>query len=588
MTRERAARHEVRLRQVAVGTVAMAVTSALVAPTTATAVTSRPALSATKVPHGADGIIKDFTRLDYAQYRGSLFIAQGKEARQRRGVAQQLWRTRATGAPKAVTLPRHKLRNVNRPTVAGATLYFVATDRTGVNQIYRTNGTTKVVQVSHWKRAGNIVDVAAAGSKLYVLRRSVTAAGPTKVLWTTSGKEPASLQDVGDAGGNLVPFGTKLAFSQASRTSGTSRAWATNGTRSGTVALTPVRQGLSVKPVSAVGTKVVVQAPNDQGTSTLWSSSGTAAGTVAFHEPSSRVWNHLPVGDRFAWVEDDSIWTSDGTPGGTQRRTQQLSDGYDEVLLAGAVGGSLFYLTGPSGNLWKLPAGQGAPSAVTSFRPQQGGVFGTDYIGEDPGYGYSSEFGVSGKRLYFVASDPLHGAELWSTDGGPATMVRDIHPGAGSTAFHDLTPYGKGLVFFARDYRPGARQSLWRTTSGRDRAVMAPVVRVSRKQKQRDSVRVSARFGAGEATRVVARGTVRVGAKSFALARQKVSVPAGTVGRVKLTPASGNRAVLRAVKKWRAAPRAAKKRLAVTAKVTVAFTDPAGNRATRTVTVTLT
>src|SRR5688572_28161919 len=60
---------------------------------------------------------------------------------------------------------------------------------------------------------------------------------------------------------------------------------------------------------------------------------------------------------------------------------------------------------------------------------------------------------VVGSTLYFVATDPFHGQELWKTDGTAAgtVMVKDIMVGTGSSSPQNLTDFGGTLYFQANN-----------------------------------------------------------------------------------------------------------------------------------------
>ncbi|MEZ5962464.1 MAG: hypothetical protein R3F56_01335 [Planctomycetota bacterium] len=68
-----------------------------------------------------------------------------------------------------------------------------------------------------------------------------------------------------------------------------------------------------------------------------------------------------------------------------------------------------------------------------------------------------------GSTLFFVASQPGTGLELWKTDGTTAgtQLVKDINPGAASSSPQFLTPFG-GAVFF-RAYEPSTGYELWKS-----------------------------------------------------------------------------------------------------------------------------
>src|SRR6185436_11667995 len=73
-----------------------------------------------------------------------------------------------------------------------------------------------------------------------------------------------------------------------------------------------------------------------------------------------------------------------------------------------------------------------------------------------------------GGVLYFAAADPMHGQELWRSDGTPAGtwLVRDIHPGRLGSRLDILTVHQGRLYFFADDGVWG--RELWSSNGTRE------------------------------------------------------------------------------------------------------------------------
>ncbi len=71
---------------------------------------------------------------------------------------------------------------------------------------------------------------------------------------------------------------------------------------------------------------------------------------------------------------------------------------------------------------------------------------------------------VAGSDLYFAATTPARGRELWVTDGTAAgtRLCRDVHPGEGSGGAYAITPAPGGGVLF-RAIAPGLGDELWRS-----------------------------------------------------------------------------------------------------------------------------
>ncbi|MCA8973258.1 MAG: hypothetical protein KDC98_00985 [Planctomycetes bacterium] len=213
----------------------------------------------------------------------------------------------------------------------------------------------------------------------------------------------------------------------------------------------------------------------------LYTSDLTTAGTGALNVPCSDVidlveWNGALFFRATDAVSGYELWTTDGTVAGTSQ-VADLNPGaagaHPEHLLATAngllfrartpAGQRLMRLSGPAtivdlgGIPTDAPYGFAAASSVSGFIPFQNSLLfgGTDsagtelwqYDGNQPparlvdinraGPGLLFDTGVETvavhDRMYYVAADELHGAELWSSDGTAAgTNQLELTPGASS------------------------------------------------------------------------------------------------------------------------------------------------------------
>jgi ELWxxDGT repeat protein len=95
-------------------------------------------------------------------------------------------------------------------------------------------------------------------------------------------------------------------------------------------------------------------------------------------------------------------------------------------------------------------------------------VFVKDYF-PGKGVGGDAEMLAINSTLFFTASDPKHGIELWKSNGKTkgTQMVRDITPGSADSVPQDFVNF-EGLLFFTAD-TPSTGRELWRsdgTTEG--------------------------------------------------------------------------------------------------------------------------
>ncbi|MEM7199942.1 MAG: ELWxxDGT repeat protein [Planctomycetota bacterium] len=166
--------------------------------------------------------------------------------------------------------------------------------------------------------------------------------------------------------------------------------------------------------------------------------------------PSSSWPRSMVVFNGRLWFSADrQLWSTDGTPAGTQSIKSFLATP-DELTV---LGGTLFF---KAGDTW----------TNTELWRTDGTVAGTIQVADiHHGPLASGPTGITAfaGRVYFGATDGIHGRELWVSDGTAAgtQMVRDIAPGSAPSAPQVFAVLGSHLYFLGQD-RPGNAE-LWRT-----------------------------------------------------------------------------------------------------------------------------
>ncbi len=151
------------------------------------------------------------------------------------------------------------------------------------------------------------------------------------------------------------------------------------------------------------------------------------------------------------------MWATDGTAAGT-RLVLDIRPGSEGSSPKGyGVLGGIGYFGADDGvhgcELWRSDGTPAGTWMVADLAP------GAD-SGLDCAYAYVSSAALAG-RLYFPATDPDHGTELWATDGTAAGTARvaDIAPGADGSDPSNLAA-AAGRVFFEA-FHPARGRELW-------------------------------------------------------------------------------------------------------------------------------
>ena len=156
-------------------------------------------------------------------------------------------------------------------------------------------------------------------------------------------------------------------------------------------------------------------------------------------------------------VHGEELWRSDGTESGTYMVKDinpgpAFSEPYNLVSYHGFL---LFGASDPihGRELWRSDGTEKGTELVRDIYREQ-------FVNPSSA---PSHLTPAGDRLFFVANDLLHGAELWvlntSFPNTPASLVRDIFPGSASSSPEELTAVGSTVFFRADDGVHGAE--LW-------------------------------------------------------------------------------------------------------------------------------
>jgi ELWxxDGT repeat protein len=248
--------------------------------------------------------------------------------------------------------------------------------------------------------------------------------------------------------------------------------WRTDGTAAGTKMIADINPGVgSSEPykVTPVGHRLFFVAMDASHGRELWASDGTAENTVLVHDVNPGLAGSDPYafavsGDRlfFSALNADrgeELWVAQGDPL-TAHMVRDIAPGtgdsapYFTVALGENV---LFAATSPDHGreLW---ISDGTAEGTRELMD----LYVEPYV--NPG-SHPTHLTPAGNRLYFVANDMEHGAELWCIDQGTEAprLVRDIFPGTASSNPRSLI-YGAiadRLFFVADDGRFG--EELWQS-----------------------------------------------------------------------------------------------------------------------------
>jgi len=309
--------------------------------------------------------------------------------------------------------------------------------------------------------------ILAAGSSVAFL------ADPFGRLWRTDGTAAGTfslgdvkLKTIGPEDLRLGPDRRTLFFRGCTPSQGC-EPWRSDGTLAGTRLLRELRPGpaSSSQPLyfTLRGDRLLFADNKD-----LWSTNGTLAGTVRLAHLPGNIWQILPYGGAVylvagvdLWVldpkavkprrlqsfssdsylmlqeaggrllfvessEDDytlSLWTSDGTRGGTRPLGPPFDFGAGlspgQIANVGARAVFAASPNEPELDLWFIDPAMKAPRR---FRDCPGGC---------PRLASYAPLAPFKSRLFFAGQDAAHGRELWETDGTPqgTRLVKDLCPG---------------------------------------------------------------------------------------------------------------------------------------------------------------
>ena len=386
---------------------------------------------------------------------------------------RQLWRSNGTAADTrlvkalAYTDSRFTRNFPDRLTDVVGTLYFVLDN----DELWKSDGTEAgTVLVKNLRPSGyssSPTSLTNVDGTLYFVSTNVNG----QELWKSDGTSEGTrlVKDLYPGPGSSIPqsltnVGGTLYFSATDGVNGR-ELWKSDGTPGGTGLVKDLLPGGgSANPVGLTNVGGVLYFAASGG---LWKSDGTAEGTGLVKEGLSAPTQLTNVNGVLYFAATDPIngrelWKSDGTPEGT---------GLVADLDPGTAGSDPASLTNVDGTLYF--AATGANFTGRELWKSDGTAGGTVLIKEtnpDPRGSYLANLIAVNGVLYFTFIDNVIGEELWRSDGTPEGTgpVKDIYPGlytqfpsASSASPFDLINVNGTLYFAATD--PINGRELWKS-----------------------------------------------------------------------------------------------------------------------------
>jgi ELWxxDGT repeat protein len=381
------------------------------------------------------------------------------------------------------------------PTADGDVLYFQASDGVHGSELWRSDGTeagTFLVKDVNPGTSGPVREIEIVSGIVFF---TVDDGATGLELWRTDGTEQGTVlvKDIEPGPSSSLPIGLteasgRLFFTASDGVHGR-ELWTSDGTEPGTVMVMDILPGsggslssTSNKYRLAAAGGVLYFAPNDgvHGAE-LWRSDGTEAGTFLVKDVwpgplsstvgtgSGMIFRPTAVGDVLYFASNDGVhgtepWKSDGTARGTAlvkdvNPLAQTGAGFPVPM---AEMGDVIYFDASDvihgRELWRTDGTAAGTFMVKDINPGP-----ASSSPADTHYPV-----VAGGLLFFDATDPVHGRELWRSDGTPSGtfMVKDIDPTSIGTFPSSSNPFffaalGDVVLFAADDDDHG--RSLWRS-----------------------------------------------------------------------------------------------------------------------------
>ncbi|HEX7184752.1 MAG TPA: ELWxxDGT repeat protein, partial [Thermoanaerobaculia bacterium] len=408
-------------------------------------------IAGTRVVESFEGVAAEFHGMRFVQNR--LYFFLGSDLWISNGTAEGTVQIASVGYPRLLT-------------PAADRLYFLAHENNGgTSQVWVSDGTSQgtrpLLQIPTFEAFQEVGWIKASGSRAYFVVNDVVHGYE---LWRSDGT-PQGTRPITDFGyyqalrstglEDLEEIGNRVVFAATDGITG-SRLWTTDGRPESTAPLTSsCTSGCKAGSLVKVGERLLFL--NDDA---VWSTDGTTAGT-------RRVWarNCLPNGcslpdllqpflGKAVFTARDShgseLWWTDGTTAGTKRLTN-VPEGSPVSGLVGS--GRRFFFKGstPHGDEVWVTDGRETRQATNTLRWAPGSEP-TDLV-------------AAGDRLFFQACEGEY-LGLWSSDGLPQTTVkvRDLFGSCGSRPFIYPTAVGRWLFF--RSTVTWNQEQLWSTDGG--------------------------------------------------------------------------------------------------------------------------
>lgn len=352
----------------------------------------------------------------------------------------------------------------------GTRVLFVADDGEHGEELWRTDGTTTSLlkDLNPGFDSSGIDELWKAGSQAFFTAFD----GTDLFLWRTNGT-PGGTRKISEWTPLDVPVavGGRIYYAAADVDHGT-ELWTSDGTVDGTVRLTNLDTGVYPYAMARLGTRVTFAAYGENDPSELWIAGSTAGSVKRIKDFGSTAlidWM-VTVGDRvFFELQPVSgtfeLWKTDGTKAGTVK-VRTLPSVAKEPTAAGTT---LFFVasrptTGPE--LWRSKGTAKTTGMITDLYPGD--------TGAEPDF-----LTAIGSRVFFVAysrrADDTDDFEIWRSDGTKAgtVMLKNINPGGfpdGYSQAIGLQNVGGILRFYADDGVHGLEP--WRSDGTRTGTAM--------------------------------------------------------------------------------------------------------------------